>query len=106
MGCCVSLLKCCVRAETENPLLDSPHLGEGGSLARGMGASQVGPFHALLCTEYIKYETMYFNDRPTLRFGDDFGRSRLVDPSLFHQSLDYREAPFICGETVIRGCHM
>lgn len=29
MGCCASLLKCCVRAETENPLLDSGHSGGG-----------------------------------------------------------------------------
>ncbi|CAB1121477.1 unnamed protein product [Ectocarpus sp. CCAP 1310/34] len=30
MGCCASLLKCCVRAETENPLLDGRYLGGVG----------------------------------------------------------------------------
>lgn len=33
MGCCASLLKCCVRAETENPLLDSGH--SGGAAGNG-----------------------------------------------------------------------
>ena len=30
MGCCASLLRCCVRAETENPLLDGRYLGGVG----------------------------------------------------------------------------
>eukprot|EP00903_Cladosiphon_okamuranus_P018690 g17203.t1 len=30
MGCCASLLRCCVRAETENPLLDNRYLGGVG----------------------------------------------------------------------------
>lgn len=39
MGCCVSLLKCCVRADTENPLLDSRH--------GGVGDGQVGEARAV-----------------------------------------------------------
>lgn len=29
MGCCASLLKCCVGADNDNPLLDNPQLGSG-----------------------------------------------------------------------------
>ena len=66
MGCCASLLKCCVRAETENPLLDSGHSGGGpgnGQQVRNAERSPQRDFHCFCTSTLNCRSTQTLNER-------------------------------------------
>lgn len=70
MGCCASLLKCCVRAETDNPLLDSGHSGGGAGNGQQVRKERVErtPQHDVLFL-FFKYQVNWENQSKTLESG-------------------------------------